>query len=204
MAGNVDLMITQPNSRDLVTTGKMRALAVSSAKRSAFYPELPTVDEAGVPGYRSVAWYGLVGPKGMPATCSRSPMRRARCRNRYVKSIVAPTGRDIAANAGGLCRVHRCRAAALRRHRPRCRDDGANSSSVSSNTQGGVASHARRAGQRRTRLWHEVAHGHRLARPEGRSGKGVRAGRTVLVGTRTPSRWRERLEPGTPFASDAK
>jgi tripartite-type tricarboxylate transporter receptor subunit TctC len=54
MAGNVDMMITQPNSRDLITTGKMRALAVSSARRSAFYPELPTVAEAGVPGYQSV------------------------------------------------------------------------------------------------------------------------------------------------------
>ena len=50
MAGNVDMMITQPNSKDLVTTGKMRALAVSSTKRSSFYPELPTVDEAGVQG----------------------------------------------------------------------------------------------------------------------------------------------------------
>jgi tripartite-type tricarboxylate transporter receptor subunit TctC len=50
MAGNVDMMITQPNSKDLVTTGKMRALAVSSLKRSSFYPELPTVDEAGVKG----------------------------------------------------------------------------------------------------------------------------------------------------------
>src|SRR5262249_19091670 len=67
MAGNVDMMITQPNSKDLITTGKMRALAVSSPKRSVFYPELPTVDEAGVKGYQSVAWYGLVGPKDMPA-----------------------------------------------------------------------------------------------------------------------------------------
>ena len=66
MAGNVNMMITQPNSKDLITTGKMRALAVSSAKRSQYYPELPTVAEAGVPGYESVAWYGLVGPKGMP------------------------------------------------------------------------------------------------------------------------------------------
>jgi tripartite-type tricarboxylate transporter receptor subunit TctC len=41
----------------------MRTLAVSSARRSVFYPELPTVAEAGVPGYQSVAWYGLVGPK---------------------------------------------------------------------------------------------------------------------------------------------
>ena len=67
MAGNVDMMITQPNSKDLVTTGKLRALAVSSPQRSAYYPDVPTVAEAGVPGYQSVAWYGLVGPKDMPA-----------------------------------------------------------------------------------------------------------------------------------------
>ena len=100
MAGNVDLMITQPNSRELVTTGKMRALAVSSAKRSAFYPELPTVDEAGVPGYQSVAWYGLVGPKGMPADLLAKiadEMRRAAGTD-SVKSIVAQQGGDIAAS----------------------------------------------------------------------------------------------------------
>jgi tripartite-type tricarboxylate transporter receptor subunit TctC len=66
MAGNVDMMIIQPNSKDVVTSGKLRALAVSSAERSAEYPDLPTVSEAGVPGYRSVAWYGLIGPKDMP------------------------------------------------------------------------------------------------------------------------------------------
>jgi tripartite-type tricarboxylate transporter receptor subunit TctC len=65
MAGNVDMMIIQPNSPSQVTSGQVRALAVSSKKRSESYRDVPTVDEAGVPGYQSVAWYGLVGPKGM-------------------------------------------------------------------------------------------------------------------------------------------
>jgi tripartite-type tricarboxylate transporter receptor subunit TctC len=98
MAGNVDMMITQPNSKDLVTTGKMRALAVSSARRSAFYPELPTVDET-LRGYESVAWYGLVGPKGMPADLLAriaDEARRAAATD-AVKSIVAQQGGDIAA-----------------------------------------------------------------------------------------------------------
>ena len=49
-----------------MTSGKLRALAVSSPQRSPDYPDVPTVAEAGVPGYQSVAWYGMVGPKGMP------------------------------------------------------------------------------------------------------------------------------------------
>lgn len=100
MAGNVDMMITQPNSKDLVTSGKMRALAVSSARRSAFYPELPTVDEAGVRGYESVAWYGLVGPRGMPADLLAriaDETRRAAA-TEAVKSIVAQQGGDVAAS----------------------------------------------------------------------------------------------------------
>jgi tripartite-type tricarboxylate transporter receptor subunit TctC len=100
MAGNVDMMITQPNSRDLVTAGKMRALAVSSAKRSSFYPELPTVDEAGVPGYQSVAWYGLVGPKGMPPDLLKKiadeAMRAAASEG--ARSVVAQQGGDMVAS----------------------------------------------------------------------------------------------------------
>jgi tripartite-type tricarboxylate transporter receptor subunit TctC len=99
MAGNVDMMITQPNSKDLVTTGKMRALAVSSARRSAFYPELPTVDET-LRGYESVAWYGLVGPKGMPADLLAriaDEARRAAATD-AVKSIVAQQGGDVTAS----------------------------------------------------------------------------------------------------------
>lgn len=97
MAGNVNMMITQPNSADLITTGKMRALAVSSAKRSAFHPNLPTVAEAGIAGYQSVAWYGLVGPKGMPeALVQRIADEATRAiRSEAVKGIVASQGGDM-------------------------------------------------------------------------------------------------------------
>jgi tripartite-type tricarboxylate transporter receptor subunit TctC len=99
MAGNVQMMITQPNSKDLITTGKMRALAVSSAKRSQYYPDLPTVAEAGVPGYESVAWYGLLGPKGMPADLVKKihdETVRA-CATEGAKSVVASQGGDMVA-----------------------------------------------------------------------------------------------------------
>ena len=49
-----------------VKAGKLRALAVSAAKRSPAIPELPTIAESGVPGYNSGAWFGLVAPAGMP------------------------------------------------------------------------------------------------------------------------------------------
>src|SRR5207342_1040701 len=92
--------ITQPNSRDLITAGKMRALAVSSARRSSFYPELPTVAEAGVPGYESVAWYGLVGPKDMPAELVKKIADEAvkAAATEGAKSVVAQQGGDMVAS----------------------------------------------------------------------------------------------------------
>lgn len=50
-----------------VKAGKIRALAVTSLQRSAAFAEVPTMDEAGVKGFDSTAWYGLLGPAGMPA-----------------------------------------------------------------------------------------------------------------------------------------
>jgi tripartite-type tricarboxylate transporter receptor subunit TctC len=99
MAGNVNMMITQPNSKELITTGKMRALAVSSSRRSQYYPELPTVAEAGVPGYESVAWYGLLGPKGMPPDVVKKIADETvrACAGEGARSIVAGQGGDMVA-----------------------------------------------------------------------------------------------------------
>ncbi|HYL88250.1 MAG TPA: tripartite tricarboxylate transporter substrate binding protein [Burkholderiales bacterium] len=49
-----------------VRSGKVRALGITSSKRSPFFPELPTVAEQGVPGYEAVAWAGLLAPAGTP------------------------------------------------------------------------------------------------------------------------------------------
>jgi tripartite-type tricarboxylate transporter receptor subunit TctC len=46
--------------------GTVRALAVSGARRSPGFPDLPTVAEAGVPGYEAGTWSGVIGPAGMP------------------------------------------------------------------------------------------------------------------------------------------
>jgi len=47
-------------------SGRVRALAVSGSRRSAMFPELPTIAEAGVAGYETVAWGGIVGPAKLP------------------------------------------------------------------------------------------------------------------------------------------
>jgi tripartite-type tricarboxylate transporter receptor subunit TctC len=49
-----------------VKSGKIRALAVTSLQRSAAFPEVPTMDEVGLKGFDSTAWYGLLGPAGLP------------------------------------------------------------------------------------------------------------------------------------------
>ncbi|HXJ52864.1 MAG TPA: tripartite tricarboxylate transporter substrate binding protein [Burkholderiales bacterium] len=49
-----------------VKSGKIRALAVTSLTRSAAFPDVPTMDELGLKGFDSTAWYGLLGPAGLP------------------------------------------------------------------------------------------------------------------------------------------
>ena len=49
-----------------VKSGKIRALAVTSPQRSAAFPDVPTMDEAGLKGFDSTAWYGVLGPAGLP------------------------------------------------------------------------------------------------------------------------------------------
>ena len=47
-----------------VKAGRIRALAITSAKRSAMAPALPTIAESGYPGFEASVWYGVVGPAG--------------------------------------------------------------------------------------------------------------------------------------------
>ncbi len=66
--GNQITMVfdSMPGAWPFVQSGRFRALAVSSGKRAPNAPDVPTVAEAGVPGYDYVSWLGLVGPAGMP------------------------------------------------------------------------------------------------------------------------------------------
>jgi tripartite-type tricarboxylate transporter receptor subunit TctC len=68
LGGQVQLMFsTMPPALPHVKDGKLRALAVTSAKRSPAAPELPTVDEAALPGFEANTWHGVVVPAGTPA-----------------------------------------------------------------------------------------------------------------------------------------
>lgn len=58
---------TSPVAVPHIKSGKMRALAVSSARRNPALPDVPSVAEAGVPGYDIILWYGAVMPTGTPA-----------------------------------------------------------------------------------------------------------------------------------------
>ena len=67
VAGQVTFMLENvPGTMPFVRAGKLRALGVTSAQRSAIAPELPTLAEAGVPGYEIIGWNGLMAIKGTP------------------------------------------------------------------------------------------------------------------------------------------
>jgi tripartite-type tricarboxylate transporter receptor subunit TctC len=68
LAGDTQLMFDNlANSMPQVKAGKLRALAVTTAQRSKLAPELPTMAEAGVPGFDISTWFGLLAPAGTPA-----------------------------------------------------------------------------------------------------------------------------------------
>jgi tripartite-type tricarboxylate transporter receptor subunit TctC len=68
MAGQVQLVVANIGAATpLVTGGKLRALAVTSAERSRMLPEVPTVAESGYPGFENAGWFGLVAPAGTPS-----------------------------------------------------------------------------------------------------------------------------------------
>ena len=67
LGGQIQLIFgSAPSTLPLVRSNRLRALAATTTKRSAALPDLPTVAEAGVPGYEVVLWYGVLGPKGLP------------------------------------------------------------------------------------------------------------------------------------------
>ena len=67
VGGQVQVMFdNMPSALPHVKAGKLRALAVTSAQRSPSAPDVPTMGEAGVPGFDVQSWFGLVAPKGTP------------------------------------------------------------------------------------------------------------------------------------------
>ena len=85
---------TAPASAGYVRSGRMRVLGVSSAKRLPEYPDVPTVAEAGVPGYEVITWYGVFAPGGT------SPAIVGRLHAEIVKAMQAPAAHARLAEAG--------------------------------------------------------------------------------------------------------
>ncbi|MBL8381770.1 MAG: tripartite tricarboxylate transporter substrate binding protein [Burkholderiales bacterium] len=95
IGGQVQAMFdNMPNVIQHVKGGRLRALAITSPKRAASLPEIPTVDEAGVPGYQVGVWFGVVAPAGTP----REAVTRL---NAEINRVIAlPDVRERFAQAG--------------------------------------------------------------------------------------------------------
>jgi tripartite-type tricarboxylate transporter receptor subunit TctC len=68
LGGQIDIMFdNMPSAIQHVRNGKLRPLAVTTAKRSPELPDVPTITEAGVPGYEATSWFGMFAPANTPA-----------------------------------------------------------------------------------------------------------------------------------------
>jgi tripartite-type tricarboxylate transporter receptor subunit TctC len=67
LGGHIPIVLSNTlTAKSLIESGKLRALAVTGAKRAQGLPDIPTVAEAGVPNYEALQWYGLLAPAGTP------------------------------------------------------------------------------------------------------------------------------------------
>jgi tripartite-type tricarboxylate transporter receptor subunit TctC len=95
MMGEVDLTFaTMPTAVGYIRTGRLRPLAVCTAKRSIVLPQLPTVAEAGVPGYEATNWVGMLAPAGT------APDIVAKLHQEIVRILSLPDVRDRLLTAG--------------------------------------------------------------------------------------------------------
>jgi tripartite-type tricarboxylate transporter receptor subunit TctC len=69
MAGNIDMFFdTLATSVPLYRAGKLKILGVASPERASALPDVPTIAETGIPGFRSITWFAIAGPPGLPPT----------------------------------------------------------------------------------------------------------------------------------------
>jgi tripartite-type tricarboxylate transporter receptor subunit TctC len=95
VAGQVGLMFeNMPSILPFVQSGRLRGIAVTSARRSATTPELPTMIESGYPGFEAGSWYGLFAPAGTPREIV------ARLNADMVKALRQPETRKLLSQQG--------------------------------------------------------------------------------------------------------
>jgi tripartite-type tricarboxylate transporter receptor subunit TctC len=66
VAGQIDFMVDPPTALPFVTAGRLKALAVAAKQRSVSLPDVPTLDEVGIPGVYTSTFYGIMAPAGTP------------------------------------------------------------------------------------------------------------------------------------------
>jgi tripartite-type tricarboxylate transporter receptor subunit TctC len=95
MGGQVQMMFNVlPSALPQIQAGKLRALAVTGKTRSEALPDVPTMIEAGVPGYSALTWNGLLAPSGTP------PDVIARLNEAIVKAMRSPAMKELLAKIG--------------------------------------------------------------------------------------------------------
>jgi tripartite-type tricarboxylate transporter receptor subunit TctC len=98
IAGQVDFIFdNQPSIATYVKAGRVRGLAVTGPARSAIFPELPTMNEAGVSGYEITTWTGMMAPKGMPKEII------TRLNAEIAKACASPAFQAKVAATGSVC-----------------------------------------------------------------------------------------------------
>ncbi len=95
LGGQIHMMITDmATGMPQVKAGKLRALGVSSLKRSSLAPDVPTIAEAGVPGYEMGFWFAAYVPAGTP------PAVVKRLNELLVKAVASPSGKSLFESTG--------------------------------------------------------------------------------------------------------
>ncbi len=100
MGGQIQLMFdSMPSAMPFIKSGKLRAVAVTTAKRSSALPDVPTIAESGLPGFNISTWYGLWAPRGTPpaivnqlATQAALALKQPDVHKQYIDMGAEPVG----------------------------------------------------------------------------------------------------------------
>jgi tripartite-type tricarboxylate transporter receptor subunit TctC len=95
----IDMIFSAAGVAPQVNAGKLRAVAVTSGKRSASFPDIPTIAESGVPAYEAESWYGLFAPAGTPVEVVKklnAALGEALKTDAFKEKIAKPEGLDAA------------------------------------------------------------------------------------------------------------